>query len=76
MSTKFWDKIDKFYIVVFVALIVLGVLVVLSVRTIYSSIQSLNATDNEAIEEIGINIEGLNEAIKFLNQNTTIPLDL
>ncbi|OGM23476.1 hypothetical protein A2865_02310 [Candidatus Woesebacteria bacterium RIFCSPHIGHO2_01_FULL_39_17] len=71
-----WEKIDKFYIVFIVVMILLAILVVVSFRGVFNSY--LVAYELDQGEETGlfINKDNLNEAYSWALEKKTIPLEV
>ncbi len=65
MSTKTWEKLDKFYIIFFITLAVMAVLVIFTVRGLFSAFLTSGEIDLVNNSDIKINVDQLNDAYKF-----------
>lgn len=68
MSMKNWEKIDKFYIVLTLALVVLSALFVMSVKTVFSTFITYYEVERDTESETRIDKGSLEEAYNFIFQ--------
>lgn len=66
MSTTNWEKLDKFYIVLFLILSALGILVVYTVRGVFSAVINAYDVDQGAQNEVQVEKEKVDEAHEFI----------
>lgn len=76
MLKKAFKEIDRFYFFVIFVLFVLGLLVFMSIRTVYVSYRSVQNPDETVEQEVGLDLDKLNQAYDFLRQKQSLPLDL
>lgn len=72
-----WEKIDKFYIVLAVILTLMAVLVIVTVKSIFSAYNSAYALDEEGIgNEMRIDKSKLEEVYEWSFNKKTLPLEV
>ncbi|MBI1863867.1 hypothetical protein HYS03_01525 [Candidatus Woesebacteria bacterium] len=71
-------KIDRFYIVLVSMLVVLAVITFFTLRTVFGSINKSHEVDTTIPQDnnLSINANSLNEALKYVSQKNFTPLDL
>lgn len=77
MLTTNWEKIDRFYIVLAVVLILMAVLVVFSFNGVFSALLSAYDIDPNAVNsDMKIEKEKMTEAYSWVFEKGSIHLDL
>ncbi|KKQ98403.1 MAG: hypothetical protein UT24_C0004G0026 [Candidatus Woesebacteria bacterium GW2011_GWB1_39_12] len=76
MSKMNWEKIDKFYIVFVVVMILLAVLVIMSFRGVFNAYLIAFEIDQKGEDELIIKKDNLNEAYSWALEKKTLPLEV
>lgn len=78
MNTINWDKIDKYYIVLVLTLIIMALLVIYTFRGIFSSFLLAYELSPDVLSsnELKIDSAKLEEAHSFIYQKTPVPLNI
>ncbi|OGM25128.1 hypothetical protein A2962_02390 [Candidatus Woesebacteria bacterium RIFCSPLOWO2_01_FULL_39_61] len=75
MSSIDWGKLDKFYLVLTLVLVLMSVLVIMSFRTVFSSYITAYEIDQSALESGSkINKDKLDEAYSWVFNRQSTPL--
>ncbi|OGM22813.1 hypothetical protein A2691_00745 [Candidatus Woesebacteria bacterium RIFCSPHIGHO2_01_FULL_39_23] len=71
-------EIDRFYIILAGTIIIIGAIVVYSIRTVFVVLNASNTIDEEIVgaADPRLNISRLDEAHKIIFERSSIPLDL
>lgn len=71
-------EIDKFYYIFGVVLLVLALILIFTLRTIFSTLMTAREVEPEFLESLTprINVNNLNEAYRTLTEKEITPLDL
>ena len=73
---KILGKIDRFYLILAVAVLVLGGLIFMTLKGVLSAIDTTNEVDEDAVVEYGIDQQKLDEAYDLILEKNVEPLDL
>lgn len=76
MLTKILGKIDRFYLILAVVVLVLGGLIVITLSGVLSAISTTDEVDEGAVVEYGIDQQKLDEAYDLILEKSIEPLDL
>lgn len=76
MSTRPWQKIDKFFPVYIAALILLAGLIIITGRGIFSSVVAGFEADEQTGTELSIDHKKLEDALNAVFERENIPLEV
>jgi len=76
MSTRPWHKIDKFFPIYIVALILLAGLVIITGRGIFSSVVTAFEAEEQIGTELSIDRKKLEDALNAVFERENIPLEV
>lgn len=78
MLTKISARLDKFYLIFAVLLIVLAVVVIATLRGVFGAVNKANQVDDDILtsDSVRISEPKLNQAIEALKNQKHTPLDL
>lgn len=74
---KAWQKIDKFFPILFVVVLALAVIVVFTFRSIFSAVNTAQETDEGGLEDqLRIDKHKIDDATKAVFEREIIPLEI
>ena len=73
---KILGKINRFYLILAVAVLVLGGLIFITFKGVLSAMNTTSEIDDDAVIEYGIDQQKLDEAYDLILENNVEPLDL
>lgn len=73
---KILGKIDRFYLILAVIVLVLGGLIFITLRGILSAMNTTSEVDEDAVVEYGIDQQKLDDAYDLILEKNIEPLDL
>lgn len=72
-----WEKIDKFYLVLAVVLILMALLVIMAFRSVFSAYLTAYEVDQTQLEtELRVNRDKLEEAYTWAFNKEAVPLEV
>jgi len=77
MSMKALQKIDKFYVVFILSMVVMGIFLIYTFRSIFTSVTTSGDVETKVTEaELRIDREKLGNVLKSYNERKIVPLEI
>ena len=76
MSMKILEKIDRYYLVLAVVVLILGGLILMTVMSVRSAIGTASEIDEDNIIEYSVEQQKLDEVYDLVTEKSIEPLDL
>ena len=77
MSTKLLPKVDRFYIIFALVMVVMGVLVVFTFRTVFEAITNSFDVESQVTEaELRVDKTKLDNALNAFDNRNIVPLEI